>query len=59
MNKLVEQEAFIDSVKAKSAELKNKFLLKVFTAFHFLGAGKTANFHVVRRVVREFEMAQI
>ena len=33
MNKLVEQEAFIDSVKVKSSELKDKFLFEVFTAF--------------------------
>ena len=60
MNKLVKQEAFIDSVKAKSAELKNKFVLKVFTPFHFRGAEKDYKFfNVVSRVVREFEMAQI
>ena len=33
MNKLVEREAFIDSVKVKSSELKDKFLFEVFTAF--------------------------
>ena len=52
MNKLVQKEAFIDCIKVKSAEFKNKFLLPVFTVF------TTANFHAVGRVVREFEMAR-
>ena len=29
MNKLVEREAFIDSVRGKSAELKDKFLFEL------------------------------
>ena len=33
MNKVVEQEAFIDSVSGKSAELKGTFLFEVFMAF--------------------------
>ena len=33
MNKLVEQERFIDSVTVKSAMLKDNFLIKGFMAF--------------------------
>lgn len=33
INKLIEGDAFIDSMKIEGAVSKNKFLLKVFTAF--------------------------
>ena len=32
-NELVEWKAFVDTVRIKSADLKNKFLLKSFAAF--------------------------
>ena len=32
ISKLVEREAFIDSIRIQGAELENKFLFKVFTA---------------------------
>lgn len=34
MDKLVEREAFIDSLKVKSTELKDQFLLEAFTALY-------------------------
>ena len=36
MNKLVEQETFIDSVKLKIAELKGRFFVQVFCSILFL-----------------------
>ena len=54
MNKLLEREAFIGSVRVKCPELKDNFLFKVLTAFCVsLVLGKTANCHVAGRVVRE------
>ena len=55
MNNLVEREAFIDSVKVKGTGLKDKFLFEILTALVY---GKTADSHVVGRVVREVEMAR-
>ena len=53
MYKLVEREAFIDSVRFKSAE---------FQDFHgfpcFLGVGKTADCHVWVRVVGKVDMVR-
>ena len=51
MNKLVEREAFIDSVRVKSAEFQD-----FYGFLCFLGVGKTAYRHVLSRVVREIEM---
>ena len=51
MNKLVEREAFIDSVRVKSAEFQD-----FYGFLCFLGVGKTAYRHVLSRVVREVEM---
>ena len=54
MNKLLEREAFIGSVRVKCPELENNFLFKVIAAFCVsLVLGKTANCHVAGRVVRE------
>ena len=59
VNKLFEREEFIDSVGVKSAEIKDKFLLEVSTAFCVsLVQGKTAERHAVGRVVQEVEMAR-
>ena len=47
MNKLLELEAFIGSVRVKCPELKDNFLLKILTAFCVsLVLGKAANCHV-------------
>ena len=40
MNKLVEREAFIDSMKVRIAELNNKFLFEVSLFFFSLGGGE-------------------
>ena len=51
MYKLVEREAFIDSVRFKSAEFQG-----FYGFLCFLGVGKTADCHVWVRVVREVDM---
>ena len=33
-NKLVERKAFVDTVRIKSADLKNKLMFQSFAAFH-------------------------
>lgn len=54
---LVEREAFSYSAKIQGAELKNKFLLKSFTALCVsLVREKTPNCHVTGRVVWKVEM---
>ena len=56
--KLVEQEAFVDYVRVKSAKLKDELLLEGFAAFCVsLVLGKTTDCHVVGTVVWEVEMA--
>ena len=53
MYKLVEREAFIDSVNLKSAEFQG-----FYGFLCFLGVGKTADCHVLVRIVREVDMVR-
>ena len=58
MNKLVEREAFIDSVRVKSSELKDKFLFEVSIRLSVFPWCRECPQIVMGTMVWEFEMAR-
>ena len=59
VNKLVEWEAFIDSVWRECTQLKDEFLFEIFAAFCVpVVWGQPANSHVVVGVIGKIKMAR-